>query len=430
MPLIKSRNQKRLNFTNLTIKKMTKEEINALIEEQMNKEKSKDAIEISEQANKKAKKKIDGYQVLANMGIKVPGYSPDMKVVQEKADKIMTNANEVLHTTNTGYGEELVPTDVLMADIMSVIPEYRALTSMLPGFHGAGLDKQTTRPIIGDAGLMEFGSEQTTGALTDREANRRVGTDEVTLNQKKFFSEISISDELLQFNVLSPEQLEGLVREQIARSWVRTEEALIINGDTETGVTGNVNSDDGAPTAEIYYLAANGLRKTAIVTDTNTHNAGPLTFDDFLSIINLIGDYASDPSNCLWLTNRATFNKTLGLSEFKDLSINGNLSSVNTAAITNILGSDLFIGRDMPKTEADGKVSTTPGNNTLGQYLYLWKPAVQWGYGRELRLEMKSAGHAGVTIDGWGYIGLGIVGKSQTANFDQATVGAGINITL
>jgi len=402
-----------------------------------------ESVKQKEQAYKSSKKQLNGFQVLSNMGIEVPGFQPDMKVVQEKAriqesnylEKLQTNANEAMHTTNTGYGEELVPSDVLMNEVLEALPTYQRFVQALPGFHGAGLDTQVTRSIIGDAGLMHYNpTEHTTGALDREQATHRLGTDKVTLNQKQMFMLIDVSDQLATFNQLGAAAFETLVRNHIAMSWARTVEAVIINGDTETGATGNINRDDAAPASGHVsydtYLGWNGLRKMAIVTDANTVNVSALTWADFIAALNKIDDYAAMPDDCMWLFNRQTYNQALTLDEFKKANENGQKSVIFDGALTNILGSDLFVNRDLPKTEADGKVSDTAGNNTLGQFLYFWKPAVQWGYGKGLTVKLYDYGHKGYQLDGWGYMGLAIVGSGQTANLSKNTVTAGINVTL
>ena len=399
----------------------------------------KKEIEINETAQRKAVKPLTERQILANMGVKVNGYTPDMEYIKEKKrilDKVSgveKNANEVMNTGNTGFGEELIPTDVLMQEVMDIIPNFQTFQKALPGFHGAGLDKTTTLPILGEAPLMQYNTtERSSAAANLQQANAQVGTDKVTLNQKQFLLRIDSSDEERTFNVMGAARFEQMIRNKIASSWARTEGALIINGDAETGGTGNVNSDDGAPTAGTYYLAANGLRKTAIVTDTNTLNVTALTFDDFVDSIKKLGEYASSPEDCMWLMNTLTYYEALGVTEFKDASQNAAFSTITkgAGALTNFMGSDVYINRDLPKTEADGKVSTTPGNNTVGQFLYFWKPAVQWGYGKELNLALYERGARGFQIEGWGYMGLAIIGQGDTANFSENTCMAGINVTL
>lgn len=342
---------------------------------------------------------------------------------------IETNANEVMNTGATGYGAELVPSAEVTTEIMESFRTYSTFVNALPGYHGTGLGKSVEVDIIGEVPLFQKGAEKTTGAFALAQGTGQLGTGQVTLNQKKYELTVDISDELAQFNRLGAAEFERRVREKLGKAGARTIEHVIINGDTETGATGNVNSDDGAPASTQAYLHADGLRKTSIVTSSTTVNCGTLDFADFLSVMGKVGDFAADPADCLWLFNRATFNKALGLDQFQDESKNGKQSVIHTGALTNILGSDLFIARDLAKTEADGKISTTAGNNTLGQFIYFWKPAVQFGFGGDgLKMKLFDMGKDGYQLQAWFYMGLAIVEKK--AGQTDSSVGTGINVTV
>ena len=47
-----------------------------------------------------------------------------------------TKANEVVHTTNTGMGKELIPTNVMIDPMLDLVPNYSKLLPLLPGNHG------------------------------------------------------------------------------------------------------------------------------------------------------------------------------------------------------------------------------------------------------------------------------------------------------
>ena len=340
---------------------------------------------------------------------------------------IQTNANEVMNTA-AGGGENTVPT-VLAQEVFDAIPEYSTFLKDLPGYHGANLDKTQEVPVIGDVGLMALGSEKTTGAHALAQGTVTAPLGKVTISQKKMFMTIDVSDELSRFNVIGAEKFEELLKQKLAASAARTVEAYIINGDVETGATGNVNKDDGAPGGTEYYLGADGLRKEAIVTGTGlTVNAGTFDFADFISVMNLVGDYAADPASCMWLFNRSTHNKSLGITEFADASKNGKESTVGSGALTNVLGSDLYVARDLGKTEADGKISATGSNNTLGQFLYVWKPGIQYGYHGTVNIKLFDMGKDGYQLQCWFYVGFDLV--QQKASVADSMVGAGINVTL
>jgi len=356
-------------------------------------------------------------ETLGKLGIMVNGQLP-----------IQTNANEVMHTTNTGAGGDLVPTQILAKEIFDAIPNYSTFLSMLPGFHGVGLGKSVDVDVIGDVGFFSLHSEKTTGAFALAQGTSKLATDKVTLTQKQLELTVDVSNELSQFNVLGAEGLSAKLKEKIAKAMVRTVEAAIINGDTTTAGTGNVNSDDGAPTAGTYYLGFDGLRKAAIADTAAKVDVGTFAFDDLVKVANCLGDYFAVPDDCLWLFNRSTYNKALGITEFATAATNGKSSTVNTGAITNILGADVVCNRDLPKTEADGKVSATPANNTLGQFICLWKPAVQYGFGQELQLQLFNMGKDGYQLQGWFSVAIAIVSKK--AGTTDAVVGVGYNVTL
>lgn len=347
---------------------------------------------------------------------------------KEEIEQYMKNANEVMHTGNTGFSKELVPLNVLMAEIIDMIPTYATFLGELPGYHGTDMPVSAKVPVIGEVGFFHPNSEPTTGALGPvGQATHRLATGEVTITQGQFIAKVAVSKRELNY---AAGDLEALVKERIARAAARTMEALILNADSTTAGTGNVNSDDGAPAATEYYLEQNnGLRKLGLAGTTATSkDLGTLDYADFYDLMNLVGEFASDPSQLLWIANRRTYNKALALSDFADASKRGADSTLSGKAITNIAGADFFIARDMPLTEADGKVSATPSNNTKGALGLLYKPAVQWGYGQPLEIDVEKVPGKGVNIVAtfeWGFsIAQLLAGQTDSS------VAYGYNVTV
>lgn len=344
------------------------------------------------------------------------------------AAAVQKNANEVMHTSNTGAGAEIVPTSVLAKQIFDTIQNYSSFLGMLPGYHGVGLNKIEEVSILGDPGFFDLHSEKTTGAFALAQGNKTQPTAKVTLTQKQYDLTIDVSNELAQFNILGAAGLEARLKEKIGKAMVRTVEALIINGDTTNAATGNVNLDDADPADTLYYLGALGLRYHGINGSGTSKSVGSFDMADLIGVANLIGDFFAVPDECLWIFNRSTYNTCLNIAEFADAAKNGKQSTINTGAITNILGADVVVNRDMPKTEADGKVSTTAGNNTLGQFMIFWKPAVQYGFGQELQLQLFNMGKDGWQLQGWFNVAVTIVQKK--AGQGDSSVGVGYNVTL
>lgn len=298
--------------------------------------------------------------------------------LQQKIDKGMVRkANEVTHTTNTGFGKELIPVDVLTSTFIDLIPQSTSFMSDISlGYHGNNMNKTQKVPVLGELPFFKLTPEWTGGTLASQfiTPDTKLPTDEVMIQQYKYTATVGLSDEEVQYSIVD---VLANVNRKLALSAGETIQAMIINGDTETA-TGNINNDEVAPSADQYYLGGNGLRKTALASATTSFDAGTLAWDDYLQMVTLLGDNASDPSMLLFLANTQTYLKSLGLSEFKDQSMNGRFSTIAGAPAITPIGVKLYTNRKFAKTKANGKVSTTPANNVKGGLLCLHKSAVQW----------------------------------------------------
>lgn len=375
-------------------------------------------------------KVLEALKLEHTQAAKVEGVKTD-----EVAD-VETNANEVMHTGNTGYGKELIPVDVLTQTVVDMIPKYSTFLGTLPGYHGVGLNLSQKVPVIGETGFMQGNTEWTTGtpAGTQAEAKTRLATGEVQLNMAQLILTVYISKRELNYSVAD---IEALVMDRIARSAARTIESMIVNGDAETGGTGNVNSDDQAPATTFAasggaydhrLLLDHGIRELGVNGTGTKVDVGTMDSADFISVMNSLGDLFSNPADCLWLFNRATYNKALGLADFADAAKRGAASTLAGNALTNVFGADLFIARDMGLTEADGKMSATPASNTKGQFALIYKPAIQHGYGQSMDMQVDKVAGKGIAITAtldWGFaIAQKLAGQTDSS------VGLGYDVTL
>ncbi len=331
-------------------------------------------------------------------------YDLAQAIETKRAMGLEVKANEVEHTTNTGYGAELVPGAVQTTDFLDLVPTFSSFIGRLKGFHGRNLNKIQEVPVIWDIALHNLGSEWTTGAGAIAQGTALLPTAKVTLTQKKYILSCDISDEEMRFvNVVD---IIATIQRKLARSAARTQEALILNGDTETGWTWNINSDDQAPTGTEYYLGANGLRKSAF-TNSGTYDISTIEFADFIKLMSILGKNATNMNDCLWLFNQATLTKSLWISEFLQAYTNGKSSTVFTGALTNILGADVLSAYDFPLTEADWKVSyDTPTNNVKGWVMLLNTNAVQYGYNGDYNLEIFRIPWKGWQVLGYYYMAV------------------------
>lgn len=102
-----------------------------------------------------------------------------------------------------------------------------------------------TIPVEGGDPTWYATSEQanvTATAVTTSKA----GTDDITLVAKKYSMSTYSSGELDDDSIIN---IRTYLGDKIAQSYAELLDKVILHGDTTTGATGNVNSDDGAPAA-------------------------------------------------------------------------------------------------------------------------------------------------------------------------------------
>jgi len=346
-------------------------------------------------------------------------------------DKFGIEVNTPMHTTRSGYGSELVPSAVLSDQIVDLAPKYETFLQVLPGNHGNDLELSKEVPIIGEDPLFKAGAEKTADSAFGLEKGaNQIATDKVTITQKQYYTTIDITDFLRRFNVAGQSNFDRLITDKLAKGYSRTKEAVIINGDTETGATGNVNSDDGAPTAGTYYLNADGLRKKAIVTTAPNADPdlGTLELADMRTLENLLGHYFADPSLCTFITNMQTYNKFKSIDTFNNAATRGEMTVFNGNKVTTFDGAPIFVNRDFGLTEADGKQSTTASSNTKGGMILLYTPAIQYGSNGDLQFKLYDYGRQGIQMEVWFYFGFAVI--NQDAGITDTLVANGINITV
>lgn len=356
-----------------------------------------------------------------------------------KAIGLERKANEVMHSGNTGYGAEFIPDEVFRSELMELIPQRARLLPLLPGNHGSSLPKVLTTGLVGlSAGdlLFQGKGEWTTGYAYQTEDDHGISkrkTAQVQITQVPFIAEVNISDEQLKYNAVNTEEM---VKKALADGMAYTVESAIVNGDNETGATGNVNSDDQAPATTFAstggakdhrLMIDHGIRELAI-NNSYTKDFGTLAADDYASLLGVLGEYATNPEDVLFIQSIAVSQKMRTLDEFELMINSGDRATIQKGILPTPYGVDVLQHRAVPKTEADGKMSATGSNNTKGQVLALYKSAVQYGFGQDLKLEV-------VRVPGYGWrlvatfdFGFSIV--EAGSGLTDPTVAAGINITL
>lgn len=305
-----------------------------------------------------------------------------------------------MDTAEAGFGAELVADASYVPVIWDGAREkFSRIGSLIQSRTMSGpVEKQPVLAAIPDMILV---SETTTDIQSATEfGTQKVGSNEVTLTAKTFVAHYNFSGALVEDSIVP---LIPLLRTAMSASQGKLMDKLPINGDTTNASTGNINLDDADPADTLYYLAADGALHAAIVdntANTTNHSGAALTYEALTALPGLMLDRTYDmhwgrpdnPNDLVYIAPPELDNDVLNLAEIvnaaqgrgaqvTDAPLNGELCRIGRYPYI----STIAIGM----AEADGKVSTTGGNNTLGRILCLNVNGMLWGIRRAASVEME-----------------------------------------
>lgn len=368
--------------------------------------------------------KLDPFDMLALMG-----------ATGDKCDNSpFLDLNTPMHTTRTGFGAEIVPANVFSDEVFETVVHMSPIFDLLQAtYHGDDMAKSETVPILGDFGYFKREGEKTADTVFAQKApTDALATGNVTINQEKLVFRIDVTFELSQFNKWGPEKFFNRIDSKIKGAARRTMESVVINGDTETGATANINDIAGTPAGDEHWLIANGLRKTAI--GTTTPNGDPsltsLDIGDFRTMEGILGKYfLSNVKKCAWLIEPKTYLKATGLQQFYDASVRGEKTTIAGNPVSTFDGAPVLIPDSFELANAAGKIDLdTPSNNSTGGLILTYMPAIQWGRKGGLFMKLYDYGSQGYQLEVWFEMGLTVI--NQKAGATDSTVACGINITV
>lgn len=200
-------------------------------------------------------------------------------------------------------------------------------------------------------------------------------TSKATLTAKKIQAEIDFSGEVTEDSIIP---VVPALRANLVRRGAQVIDDLIVHGDTETAGTGNVNSDDAAPSASSFYLALSGMRKFCLVTNTGQVKsfAGAPTTTLYLNTRSKLGRYGAMPSDLICVMPPTTSYAFQDVAGFKLAYEFGPQATVLTGQLgaifgTPVIASEAIPGTSVDVTDADGKYTTTSpsSNDTKGWFV-------------------------------------------------------------
>ena len=314
-------------------------------------------------------------------------------------------ANELNHSTQAGYGDEWVGVaystrlwesirqntfvaNRLMERAVEVPQGYESIVLPLEG-----ADMTFYKVAQATANNATTGiPDATVTASKTATGNKTLSL--VKMGARNVWSGEMEEDSIIPFVAQIRRQLEMGAAEQL--------EHAIIDGDTATGATTNINDIAGTPAGTEVFLLVDGFRKSPLVTTTtNSRSAGVLTVEDYLETIKLMGlagRNAISKDAVSFITDLWTGWKSLELAEVKTRDVfvaptieNGVLAAiygykVNQSAFMHYANQDATYGL---KANSAGKTDLdTASNNATGSILAVrWD---QWQFGLKRRMTIET----------------------------------------
>lgn len=330
--------------------------------------------------------------------------SKGLTEARNQARRLGIKANETDFTTNVGFGDEWVGVGY-SADLWEKIRQETFVIEKLamangnrsvgPGQESIYFPLEGTDPewyTVAQAGDPSSATAQVTNTVPAK----ALGTGRVQATLAKSGTSTIYTGEMVEDSVLD---FVSALRRQIVISGAEILEAIAINGDTEAGATTNINDIAGTPAATDWFMAVNGFRKLALVTNTaNSRDGGVLTSGDFLETIKLMGNAGLaglNPSMSGFIIDPYTHYKALQLLDVKSRDV-FNGATIEDGRLTGIYGTPVFVSGQIHKgatnllANAAGKVDIdTQGNNTTGAILAVRWDQWRFGYRRDMTMEVE-----------------------------------------
>ncbi|GAB1422680.1 hypothetical protein MASR2M15_29190 [Anaerolineales bacterium] len=226
----------------------------------------------------------------------------------QQAGWTATKADELSYSTQNAYGDEWV------ANLWSqeIWRKAREENTILPLFRSIDMPSNPFElPIEGTDPTVYFVPESSDEAQLSLGAanpipDSKMGSAKVRLEAKKLALRAGFSSELVEDSIVP---VLSLYREQALRAILDSIDHLLLNGDTQTAASGNINSDHQAPTAASRYLAFDGLRKSALVTTPTqaVNAAGSISLEQMRTArFKMPMRFGARPADLAWIVDGTT----------------------------------------------------------------------------------------------------------------------------
>lgn len=306
------------------------------------------------------------------------------------AMRALEHVYAAMDTAESGFGAEIVGNQYI-SELWAGARRLSRVFGLIEQFDMT--DATAFLPVEAAMPEMLFVPESTANNSADY-ATTKTGTQRVQVDSKKFVIHQMWSGEMEEDSIIP---YIPFLRRQQAVSLAHYSDSVVLNGDTTNADTGNINLDDANPADTKHYLAVDGLRHAGLVDNTaNSANvAGAITLAALQAQRGRMLDIAHmhdwghpvDPNDLISVADPQTADAIAMLDEVITVDKYGPQATVLTGEQARVLGHPLIASIALSKTEVDGKVSTTPANNTKGQVVTFNRRGAVVGVRRRLKVE-------------------------------------------
>lgn len=295
-----------------------------------------------------------------------------------------------MDTAESGFGSQLVGAQYV-SELWEAARRESRVFNLLETFPMT--DPTAYLPVEVDIPEMLFVAENTANNSSDY-STVKTGSQRVQVDAKKFVIHQMWSGEMEEDSIIP---FLPFLRRQATLSIAHYSDSLVLNGDTTNAGTGNINLDDADPADTKHYLAFDGIRHAALVDNTGNgiDVAGAISLTQLNNMRGKMIDatrfvdwgHPTSPEDLVYVSDPETADKVALLDEVTTVDKYGPQASVMTGEVGRVLGHAHIASIAVSKTEADGKVSTTGGNNTKGQVVCFNRRGFKVGWRRQVMVE-------------------------------------------
>jgi len=337
---------------------------------------------------------------LKALGVKLAeDKSPEFEQARFAMKYAGIKSDEIMHADLTSYGDEWVGvaySNQLWEKIRmgTFVAEKLPKFEMPPGHESMTIPLESGDPTfykVAEKADLDATSGRPTASVTASQA----GTGNKSITLAKMGARTVWSGELEEDSLIP---FVSQLRSQLVKAGAEQLEYAIIDGDTATTASTNINDIAGSPAATDLFLLFNGFRKSCLVTTTaNSRAGGTLDENDFLETVKLMGTggmNGADVSKVAFIQDANVRWKSLAIATVKTRDVFSN-PTVENGALNGIWGYPVFTSYNMHykssvrKANTSGKIDQdTTTNNTTGSIL-----AVRWdqwtlAYRRRMTMEI------------------------------------------